>query len=172
MRLLTRPDAALTLLRALDDGALFTLLAEDMCGQQVAAQVERLNPPVLFTTETGLLGMDPGESWAALRRHGDLTQDDGTRVARVTSVVAAGRIPGEVCRALTTTTVPLGKALGPQARREVLWSSLAVNEYVVHCGWRLYAPVASRGMLPVAIGGDWVLRSWLDHLRDSGARPA
>lgn len=166
MTTMTRADTALTLRRALDAGALFTLLAEGMCGQPVHADIERLNPPLLFTSETGpgLLDMTPGESWAALRRHGQLVQSDGTPVARVSSVVAAGRIPDETCRTLTRTCVPLGKALGPHVRREVLWSSLAVNEYAVHCGARLWAPVPGRGMLPVAVAAEWVLRAWLDSL--------
>jgi hypothetical protein len=155
----TQADPALTLRRALDAGALFTRLAEDMCGEPVLADVERLNPQSLFPDEREALGIRPDESWAALRRAGTLVQSGGATVARVTSVVAVSRVPEEVCRVLTTTNVPLGRALGPRARAVVLWSSPGINEYAVHC-----SRLVLIGDEPVAIAMDRVLWSWLNQV--------
>ncbi len=162
MDTLTQADPVLDLLRALDAGVMFTAWAEAYCGQEITADVERLNPPYLFPDELGHLGMEHGESWAALRRHGHLVQADGTKVAKISSVVAAGRIPGDACRMLATTTVPLGRALGPDARREMLWSSPGIDQYAVCSCARLWLPVPGRGVLPVALATERVLRSWLE----------
>ncbi len=158
----TQADPPLDLIRPLHAGALFTDWAENHCGQAVTADVERLNPPVLFPDEIGHLGMEHGESWAAIRRHGHLVTASGTLVAKISSVVAAGRIPDAACLLLTAASIPLGRALGPHARREVLLSSIAVNEYAVHCWARIWCPVEGRGERPVALATEWVLRSWLE----------
>ncbi len=163
MHTLTRVDAALNLRRALDAGALFTPLAEAMSGQTVTADVERLGPPVLAPDEAEQLGMTQGESWAALRRAGHLTQADGTRIARIGSVIAVGRISDETFRMLTTTSIPLGKALGDQAHTTILWSSPGIDGYAVHCGRLILVDG-----LPVALTVDRVLWSWLDGLRHEG----
>lgn len=161
MDTLAQADPALALLRALNTGTLFTQIAEDMRGEPVTADVERLGPPYLFPDELRHLGMEHGESWAAIRRHGHLVTASGAQAAKISSVIAAGRIPDAACRALAATTVPLGRALGPDARREMLWSSPGIDGYAVHCCARLWLPVPGRGDLPVALVTERVPWSWL-----------
>jgi hypothetical protein len=157
----------------LDSGAMFTKLAEDACGQGVRAEVDRVNPPWLSGDEAARLGMSmPGDSWAALRRIGRLLQADGTPVARVTSVVAAGRLDRETVLQLTATDAPLGTVLaaaaerdGTKVRGEVTGCSMGLDQYAVHC-WR----VLLLDDVPVALATEQVLWSWLNKV--SGPVPS
>lgn len=151
----------------LDSGAMFTKLAEDACDQGVRAEVERVNPPYLSGPEAAQLGLSmPGESWAALRRVGQLVQEDGTEVARVTSVVAIGRLDHATVLQLTTTDRPLGAVLAEKAERdgtkvrgEVIDCSMGLDQYAVHC-WR----VLLLDDVPVALATEQVLWSWLNRV--------
>lgn len=162
MQTLVQVEPALKLRRALDGGALFTRWAEQACGQAVTADVQRENPPCLWGHEADSLGMAPAESWAALRRAGRLVQADGTEVARVTSVVAIGRLDHQTVLTLTTTSTPLGTALGPGAHRKVLECSVGIGEFAVHC-WS----VVLRGDVAVALATERVRWSWLQGLPGS-----
>jgi hypothetical protein len=146
--------------QVLDSGTLLTPWAQEQCGQPVLADVERSGPPYLHYDEAALLGLTRDDNWACLRRAGRLVQQDGTEVARVTSVVALSRVSPETVRLLQTTRTPLGLALGPEAASKVLWCSAGICEYAVACG-RL---ILVRGE-PAALTTDWVLWSWLGSVR-------
>lgn len=155
---------ALELRRYLDGGGLLTPWAEKRSGQPVHADVERTGPMTLDRQEAGQLGLpEPGlagnGNWAALRRSGELVQADGTKVARVTSVVALARITPETVKALQTTRIPLGTAIGDRGRSLVLWCSVGICEYAVACGRLILVDD-----MPVALTTDWVLWSWLGSL--------
>jgi hypothetical protein len=156
-------EPALELKQVLESGALLTPWARDRCGQEVIADIDRINPPCLFREEAQTLGVDEGETWAALRRTGRLLQADGTVIGRITSVVALARISTETCRILQTTRTPLGIALGPDAGSDVLWCSMGICEFAVACG----RVITGKGR-PVALTTDWVLWSWLGQQAVSG----
>lgn len=149
-------EPALELRRALDGGALFTVLAEKMSGRAVAADVERINPPSLFAHEADQMDVPYDSNWAALRRTGQLIHpDNGLPVAEVTSVVLLSRLtPGEI-RLLQTTDTPLGKVLGA-AWGKVLETTLGITEFAVHC-----RRLIMRGDEAVALTTERVLWSWL-----------
>jgi hypothetical protein len=142
--------------QVLDSGRLLTPWAQERCGQAVTADVERTGPPYLDCEEAGLLGIFREANRACLRRGGRLVQEDGTEVARVTSVVALSRVSPETVRVLQATRTPLGLALGAGASSRVLWCSAGICEYAVACG-RLILVAGE----PVAMTTDWVLWSWL-----------
>lgn len=152
-------EPAHELRRHLDSGALLTPWAEERCGQRVSADVDRINPPLLYRDEAGLLEAGEDSNWAALRRSGRLVQADGTEVARVTSVVLLAAASPELCRVLQTTDTPLGTALGDRGHSKVLWCSVSICEYAVAC-----ARVILDGDVPVALTTDWVLWSWLGKI--------
>lgn len=149
-------EPAHELRRILDSGRLLTPWAQERCGQEISADVERAGPPYLYRDEAGLLGLSENENWACLRRAGRLVTADGTEVARVASVVALGRVSAEVVRTLQTTSTPLGTALGEAGGSKVLWCSVGICEYAVACGRLITADGE-----PVALTTDWVLWSWL-----------
>lgn len=142
--------------RILGSGRLLTPWAQERCGQAVTADVERTGPHILDHEEAGLLRLSRDDNWACLRRGGRLVQEDGTEVARVTSVISLARVTPAMVVALETTRTPLGLALGEDASSEVLWCSTGICEYAVACG-RL---ILVRGE-PAALTTDWVLWSWL-----------
>jgi hypothetical protein len=149
-------EPAHELRRALDSGQLLTPWAQERCGQEITADVQRTGPPYLDYEEAALLGLARDANWACLRRSGRLVQADGTEVARITSVIALSRITLERVRMLQATHTPLGTALGEAGGSKVLWCSVGICEYAVACG-RL---ITSDGE-PVALTTDWVLWSWL-----------
>ena len=141
---------------ALDGGALFTELAEKMCGQEVTADIERVNPPSLWAHEADQMDVPYDSNWVALRRTGWLVQADAARVARVTSVVLLSRITLDEARLLQTTSTPLGKVLGPDARGRVLETSMEITEFAVHC-----RRLILRDDGATALTTEQVLWSWL-----------
>lgn len=156
-------NPALDLLRALDDGALFTPWAEHRCGQEIHADAELINPPYLFGWEAGTLRVGARDTYAALRRTGCLVQADGTKVAKVGSVVPRAHVTAETFRVLQTTATPVGTALAAQAAGQgvpissiTMWSSAGTDEYAVHC-----VRLVMVGGVPAAIATDRVLWSWL-----------
>ena len=151
--------------QVLDSGQLLTPWAQERCGQAITADVERTGPHILDRDEAGLLGLPEDESWACLRRGGRLVQQDGTEVARVTSVVALSRAAPETVRLLQATRTPLGLALGEKASSKVLWCSAGISEYAVACARLILADGE-----PVALTTDWVLWSWLGSVSEPGSR--
>jgi hypothetical protein len=156
-------NPALELLRDLDGGALFTPWARHRSGQEISAVSEAINPPCLFGWEAGVLRVAPHETYAALRRDGDLVLADGTKVSRSAAIVAAAHVSRETFRLLTATRTPVGTALAAQAQRDgtavssvTLWSAPGTDEYAVHC-----CRLVLLGDTPAAIATDHVLWSWL-----------
>jgi hypothetical protein len=149
-------EPALELRRELESGGLLTPWAQARCGQRIEADISISSPFRLFREEADILGVTEGGNWAALRRSGQLVQEDGTPVARVASIVVLSRITLDEADLLRTTRTPLGTALGPEASSEVLWCSEGISEAAVACG-----RVIQRGGQPVALTTDWVYWSWL-----------
>jgi hypothetical protein len=155
---------ALSLWQDLDAGKLFTSIAEAACGQAVRVEVETVNPPYLWADEARQLDMARHESWAALRRVGEAVQADGRPVARITSVVAVGRLDHASVLRLTTTGTPLGRVLeekaerdGTKLRRELTDCVLSLDEHVVHC-----RAVLSLDDMPVAMASEQPYWAWLN----------
>lgn len=149
-------EPALELSRYLESGGLLTPWAEARCGQRIEADIRASSPFRLFREEAATLGVAGDDNWAVLRRSGQLVQEDGTPVARVTSVVVLSRISLDEADLLRTTRIPLGTVLGPGARSEVLWCSEGISEAAVACG-RLIL----RDGQAAAMTTDWVHWSWL-----------
>lgn len=159
---LTTPSIAvpaLELRRVLESGSLLTPWAEARCGQRIEADITASSPFRLFRGEAAALGVPEGGNWAALRRGGELVQQDGTAVARVTSIVVLSRITPEECDLLRVTRTPLGTVLGPGAVSEVIWCSEGITEFAVACG-----RLIRRGGRAVALTTDKVYWSWLGTL--------
>jgi hypothetical protein len=152
-------EPALALRAYLESGGLLTPWAETRSGQQVTADIKRINPPRLFREEAQALGLSEDDNWAALRRTGRLIQDDGAEVARVTSVVALTRASLKLTQVLQTTSIPLGTAIGDEGSSDVQWCSVGICEFAVACGRVI--KVSGR---PVALTTDWVLWSWLSRV--------
>lgn len=151
----------------LDQGMLFTDLAQLMTGEEITARV---------TSRTGRSPLSPDEhrhleSWrdssaAGARREGELVTSGGRRVARVCSVYLPDRIPDpSVIMTLQCTDVPLGRALfGLGPRRETLESeSLPKGPYAFRSRGLLVLPGCDAW--PVAMAEELVLREFAALLR-------
>jgi chorismate-pyruvate lyase len=153
-------EPALELRQVLEAGGLLTPWAEARCGQRIEADIRASAPFRLFREEAAALGVPEGANWAALRRGGELVQQDGTPVARVTSIVVLSRITTAEYDQLRTTRTPLGTVLGPGTSSDVSWCSEGICEFAVACG-RLIL----RGGQAVAMTTDQVYWSWLGATR-------